>query len=96
MTAPDQTTAKPASTSGPGRRIAACLIVSALVFLTLWLMAFSLVTALLISSGVGVTLIATSAVLELVATVLDIIATVLFAILAAIAAVIAFVFSFFS
>ena len=95
MNAPNQTTASPAPTRGSGRRIAACLIVSALVFLTLWLMALSLVTALLISSGVGVVLIATSTVLELVATVLDVIATVIFAILAAIAAVIAAVFSIF-
>ena len=95
MNAPDQTTAKPASTSSPVRRIAACVIASAIVFLVLWVMAFSLVVSLLISSGFGVALIAVSTVSNAVEMVLDAIAFVIFAIFAAIAALIAAVFSLF-
>ena len=95
MNAPDQTTARPASTSSPVRRIAACVIASAIVFLVLWVMAFSLVTSLLIGSGFGVVLIAASTVSDVIEMVLDAIATVIFAIFAAIAALIAAVFSLF-
>jgi hypothetical protein len=95
MNEPIQTTARPASTTSPGRRIAACVIVSAIAFLALWLVALSVVTALLISSGVGVVLVAASSVSDLIETVLDAIATVIFAIFAAIAAVIAAVLSLF-
>ena len=96
MNAPDQATVKPAPTSSPARRIATCLVVTALVFIVLWLMALSVVTSLLISSGIGIVLIAGSNVSDLIETVLDAIATVIFAIFAAIAAVIAAIFSVFS
>ena len=95
MNVPDQTTGRPASTSSPVRRIAACVIASAIVFLVLWVMAFSLVTSVLIGSGVGVVLIAGSSVSDLIATVLDLIATVIFGVFAVIAALIAAVFSLF-
>ena len=95
MSEPTQTAARPASTTSPGRRIAACVIVSAIAFLVLWLMALSVVTSLLISSGVGVVLVAASSVSDLIEMVLDAIATVIFAIFAAIAAFFAAVFSLF-
>ena len=95
MNAPDQTTARPASTRSLVRRIAASVIMSAIVFLVLWVMAFSLLTSVLISSGFGVVLIAACAVSDLVEMVLDAIATVIFAIFAAIAALIAAVLSLF-
>ena len=95
MNEPNQTAARPASTTSPGRRIAACVIVSAIGFLMLWLMAFSVVTSLLISAGVGVVLIAASTVSDVVEMVLDVIATVIFAIFAAIAAFFAALFSLF-
>jgi hypothetical protein len=93
MSAPDQTTAKPVSTGGPGRRVAACVLVSAIVFLALWVTAFTLVASFLISMCVGVVLVAASSVSELVEMVLDTIATVIFAIFAAIAAIFAALFS---
>ncbi len=68
---------------------------SIIVFLVLWVMAFTLVTSLLISSGFGVILIAASTVSDVIEMVLDAIATVIFAIFAAIAALIAAVFSLF-
>ena len=95
MNAPDQTTARAAPTGSPVRRIAACIAVSAIVFLVLWVMAFSLVASLLISSCCGVILVAASTVSDVIEMVLDAIATVIFAIFAAIAAVFAAVFSLF-
>ena len=95
MNEPNQTAARPASTTSPGRRIATAVLMSAAVFLVLWLMAFSLVASLLISSCCGVVLIAASTVSDVVEMVLDAIATVIFAIFAAIAAVIAAIFSLF-
>ena len=95
MNAPDQTTARPAPTSSPVRRVAACVIASAIVFCVLWIMAFSLVTSLLIGSGFGVVLIAASTVSDAIEMVLDAMATVIFAVFAAIAALIAAVFSLF-
>ena len=95
MNASDQTTAKPAPTSSLVRRIAACVAVSAIVFLVLWVMALSLFISFLISSGVGVILIATSTVSDFIEMVLDAIATVIYAVFAAIAALIAAVFSLF-
>ena len=95
MNASDQTTAKPAPTSSLVRRIAACVAVSAIVFLVLWVMALSLFISFLISSGVGVILIATSTVSDFIEMVLDAIATVIYAVFAAIAALFAAVFSLF-
>jgi hypothetical protein len=95
MNAPDQTTAKPVSTSSPVRRIAACVAVGAIVFLVLWVMAFSLVASLLISSGCCVVLVAASTVSDVIEMVLDAIASIIFAVFAAIAALIAAVFSLF-
>jgi hypothetical protein len=95
MNAPDQTTARPAPTGSPGRRIAACVLVSAIVFLALWVMAFTLLASFLISTCVGVVLVAASSVSDLIEMVLDAIATVVFAIFAAIAAIFAALFSLF-
>jgi hypothetical protein len=95
MNASDQTTARPASTSSSGRRIAACVLVGAIVFLALWMTAFTLVASFLISTCVGVVLVAASSVSDLVEMALDAIATVIFAIFAAIAAIFAALFSLF-
>lgn len=95
MNASDQTTAKPAPTGSLVRRIAACVAVSVIVFLVLWVMALSLFISFLISSGVGVILIATSTVSDFIEMVLDAIATVIYAVFAAVAALIAAVFGLF-
>jgi hypothetical protein len=65
------------------------------VFLLLWLMAFSVVTSLLIASGCCVVVVAASAASDPVEMVLDAIAAVGFGVLAAIAAVFGAIFSLF-
>ncbi len=88
MNTPAEPTARPRSKSGLVRRIAVSAILSGLVFLALWIMAFSFVTSLLIGAGFGVVIIVASETLELIATVLDVVASVIFAVLAAVAAVV--------
>lgn len=95
MSAPNEPGTRPAPRRGPVRRIAATLIMSALVFVALWLMAFSLLTSLIISSGCCVVLVAASSISDLVEMVLDAIAAVVFGILAAIAAIVAGIFAIF-
>ena len=95
MNAPNEPVARPASASGLGRRIAATVIMSGLVFLLLWLMAFSVFTSLLIASGFCVVVVAASAALDPVVTVLDAIAAVVFGVLGAIAAFFGAIFSLF-
>jgi hypothetical protein len=96
MNAPVEPAAQPRSTSrNLVRHIAVSLILSGLVFLMLWIMAFSFATSLLIGSGICVVIIAASATLSLIEMVLDAIATIVFGTLAAIAAVVAAVFSLF-
>jgi hypothetical protein len=96
MNAPVEPTAQRRSTSrNLVRRIAVSVILSGLVFLMLWIMAFSFATSLLIGSGICVVIIAASATLSLIEMVLDAIATIVFGTLAAIAAVVAAVFSLF-
>lgn len=95
MNTPAEPTARPESKSGLARRIAVSAILGGLVFLVMWIMAFSVVTSLLIGAGFGVVIIAASETLELIATVLDVVASVIFAVLAGIAAVVGAILSFF-
>jgi hypothetical protein len=95
MNPPQETVTRPAPTSGLIRRLAATVIMGALLFLVLWLMALSVVTSLLISAGCCVVLVAASTVFDLVEAVLNAIAAVIFGVLAAIAAVFAAIFSLF-
>jgi hypothetical protein len=94
MNAPNEPGTRPAAISLV-RRIAATVIMGGLVFLLLWLMAFSVFTSLLIATGCCVFVVAASAASDLVVTVLDAIAAVIFGVLGAIAAVFAAIFSFF-
>ena len=93
MNAPHQQRA--GSARGPVRRVVAALLLSALVFVALWLVAFSVVTSLLISAGCCVVFVAVGAVSDLVEAVLDAIAAVVFGLLAAIEALFAAIFSLF-
>jgi hypothetical protein len=95
MNAPNEPVTRPASASGLARRIAATVIISGVVFLLLWLMAFSVFTSLLIASGCCVVVVAASAASDPVEMVLDAIAAVVFGMLAAIAAFFTAIFSLF-
>ena len=95
LNTPAEPTAQPRSKSGLVRRIAISAILSGLVFLVLWIMAFSFVTSVLIGTGFGVVIVVASATSELVETALDAIASIVLAVLAAIAAVIGAVFGLF-
>src|SRR5262245_18562521 len=95
MNTPAEPTTRPTTTSRFVRRIAVSAIVGVLVFVGLWLMAFSYLTSVLIASGVCAVAVVGCSVSDLIATRLDAIATVVFGILAAIAAVVAAIFSLF-
>src|SRR4051794_32942368 len=95
MNAPDEPATKPAPAGGPARRIAATVIVGGLVFLVLWLMAFSVLASALIATGFCVAVVGASTVSDLVVTVLEVIAAIVFGVLGAIAAVFAAIFSLF-
>jgi len=95
MNAPDTPNVRSKSTNRFARRIVAALMLSGLVFVGLWMTAFSLVTSLLIGSGICIVVVAGSAALDPIAMVLDVIATIIFAVVAAIAAVVAAVFGLF-
>jgi Fe2+ transport system protein B len=95
MNAPVEPSTRAASTSRAVRRIAVSAIMGVLVFLVLWLMAFNLVTSVLIASSCCAITVVASSVSDLVEAALDAISAVVFGILAAIAAVIAAIFSLF-
>lgn len=95
MNAPHEPVTRPASASGPVRRIAAAAVMTGLVFLLLWLMAVSVFTSLLIAAGFGVVVVAASAASDPVVMVLDAIAAVVFGVLAVIAAFFGAIFSLF-
>lgn len=95
MNAPDQPATRPAPARGAVRRIAAAAIVSALVFVSLWLLAFSIITSALISAGCCAVVVVASAVWDPIEAVLDAIAAIIFGVLAAIAAFFAAIFSLF-
>ena len=81
MNAPHEPVTRPASASGLVRRIAATVIMSGVVFLLLWLMAFSVFTSLLIAGGCCVVVVAASAASDPVEMVLDSIAAVVFGVI---------------
>jgi hypothetical protein len=87
--------ARPASKSSPARRLTAAVMLSALVFAVLWIMAFSMMTSLLIGAGCCVVIVAASSLSDLIDLLLDAVATVVFGILAVIAAIFAAIFSVF-
>jgi hypothetical protein len=66
-----------------------------LIVLVLWVTLFSLVTSLIIGSGIGVIVIGASATSDLVETILDAIANIVLAALAAVAAIMAAVLALF-
>lgn len=77
------------------RRIATVVALSVVVFVVLWLMAFSVLTSLLVASGCCVVVTAASTVSDVVEIVLDAIAAVIFGVFAAIAAVFAAIIGLF-
>ena len=95
MNPPNEPVTRPASASGLARRIAALAIMSGLVFLLLWLWAFSVFTSLLIAAGCCVVVVAASAASDPVEMVLDAIAAIVFGVLGAIAAFFGAIFSVF-
>jgi hypothetical protein len=95
MNAPAEPTSRSRSTRGVVRRITVAVILSGLVFLSLWVMAFNLITSLLIGLGFCAVVLLTSVVSDLIGAVLDLIATIVFGVLAAIAAVVSAIFGLF-
>jgi hypothetical protein len=93
---PPEPAARPASNSSPARRLAAAVMLSALVFAVLWIMAFSMITSLLIGAGCCVVIVAASSLSDLIDMLLDAVATVLFGVLAVIAAILGAIFSIFN
>jgi hypothetical protein len=93
MNAPNEPVTRPAR--GPARRIAATVVLSGLVFLLLWLTAFSVLTSVLVASGFCVVVVAASAASDPVEIVLDAIAAIVFGVLGAIAAIFGAIFSLF-
>ena len=65
------------------------MILSGLVFAVLWVMAFSMITSLLIGAGCCVVIVAASSLSDLVDMLLDAIASAIFGVLAVIAAIFA-------
>jgi hypothetical protein len=92
MTTPTEPNVQPAPTRGPARRIAAALTVGVLLILVLWITAFSLVTSLLIGSGVVVVFVAASTVSDAVEMILNTVAAVISLVLGAIAAIFGTIF----
>jgi hypothetical protein len=95
MSAPVGPTTRSSSTKGLVRRVAAAIILSGFVFLSLWLLALDLITSLLIASCFCTAVVLTSAISDLIGAVVDVIATAVFGVLAAIAALVAGIFSLF-
>lgn len=83
------------SRSSRARRIATILTMSALVFVVLWLMAFSFITSLIVATGCCVVVTAASTVSDIVEIVLDAVSAIIFGILAMIAAVFAAIIGLF-
>jgi hypothetical protein len=79
-------TAKPTSARQWARRIAGVVILNTLLVVVLWITAFSLVTSLMIGSGVVVVVMAACTVSDVIAVILDAVAS---AILAAVSAILA-------
>jgi hypothetical protein len=86
---------RPAPNSNATRRIAVAVILGGLVFATLWIMVFSMVTSLLIATGCCVVIVAASSVSDLFEMLLDAISAVIFGVLAVIAAIFGAIFGLF-
>ena len=86
---PPEPAARPASNSSHARRIAVAAILSGMVFVVLWIMAFSMVTSVLIGSACCVVIVAAGAVSDVFEALLDAVATAVFGVLAVIAAIFA-------
>jgi hypothetical protein len=94
MNSPEPT-ARKASNSSPARRLAVAVGLSGLVFVVLWITAFSMITSLLIGAGCCVVIVAASSMSDLFDMVLDAVATVIFGVLAVIGAILGAIFSVF-
>ncbi len=92
---PPEFAARPASKSSPARRLAAAVMLSALVFVALWIMVFSMITSLLIGAGCCVVIVAASSLSDVIDMLLDAVANVVFGMLAVIAAILGAIFSLF-
>lgn len=92
---PPEPAARPASKSSPTRRLAAAVMLSTMVFAVLWIVAFSVITSLLIGAGCCVVIVAAGSLSDVVDLLLDAVATVVFGILAVIAAIFGAIFSLF-
>lgn len=95
MSAPNEPITPRTRAGSPVRRIAAALIISGIIFVVLWLVAFSMITSLLVSAGLCAVVVATSTISDIVEMVLDAIAAVIFGIFAVIAALFAAIFALF-
>ena len=84
---PPESAPRPTSKSSPARRLAAAVMLSALVFAALWIMVFSMITSLLIGAGCCVVIVSASSLSDLVDMLLDAIASIIFGVLAVIAAI---------
>ncbi|OCK61695.1 hypothetical protein [Bradyrhizobium sp. LMTR 3] len=90
-----QPAARSASNASPFRRIAAAVILGGLVFTVLWIVAFGMVTSMLIGAGCCVVIVAASSASDLVEMLLNALAAVIFGVLAVIAAIFGAIFSVF-
>ena len=95
MNATQEPAAPPARTRRWGRRAAAMLAVGTVLFIALWVMAFSALTSLIVASSICVVVVGLSTAFDPVEAVLEAIVTVVLAVLGAIAAVFAAIFSIF-
>jgi hypothetical protein len=87
--------ARPALRGSPARRIAVAVMLGGLIFMTLWIMMFSMVTSLLIGAGCCVVIVAASSASDMIEMLLDAVAAVLFGVVAVIAAIFGAIFSVF-
>jgi choline-glycine betaine transporter len=87
--------AAPTAGSGWLRRLAASVLIGALLFGLLWYTVFNAVTAALVASGGTIVLLAGASASDAFEAIFDMIANILLGILAAIAAFFAAIFSFF-
>ena len=95
MNAPAEPTTRSNSMNTLGRCIAVSAILGAIVFLVLWVTAYSFVTSLLIGAGCCAIIMVACTTSALIETVVGAIAGIVFGVLAAIAVAVAAVFSLF-
>jgi hypothetical protein len=87
---------RPASKSSYARRFAAAVMLSGMVFVAMWIMAFSMMTSLLIGAGCCVLIVTAGSLFDLLAVLLDAVATVAMALLAAVTAIVGLILSLFN